>query len=117
MALSTAQLTDLRGDIGDVNDPPAFSDEELQRLYTRAGENYDVAVEYAIRQLVANAAKFHDYTAGQTADQRSQIFDNLMRLLDTWQTNNRAKRGGQMKVVGLRAVPPVRRDKPGDPTE
>lgn len=81
MTLTSDELTDMRGDLGDVGTTPAFSDSELQRLYVRAG-SYDGAVALARRQLLANAAKFVRYSSGATSEARNQIFDQLKKLVD-----------------------------------
>lgn len=78
--LTSDQLTDLRGDIGDTGTPQAFTDTELQRFYTRAG-SYAGAKALARRQLLANAAKFFKYTVGASTEERQQVFDHLKALV------------------------------------
>lgn len=86
--LTDDQCADLRADIGDAGTNQAFSNPELDRLYTRAladDGGYDLAVVYALRQLLADQAKFTDYTAGETSESRSQVFKHLERLLARWE--------------------------------
>ncbi len=84
MALSTDQLTDIQADIGIGSDESVFEDAELNRLYARADSDYSLAVLYAIRQILTNAARFHDYTRGDDADKKSQVFDNLKEIYEVW---------------------------------
>lgn len=109
--LSNDELTDLRGDIGDVNTPPAFEDVELQRLYTRAGEDYNTTVLMALRQIMGNSWKLHNYTQNATTEQRKQIFDNLKSMVAYWEGIVGAGKT-QAKFIGRRGVPPVWKDKP-----
>lgn len=82
MTLDADELTDIRGDIGDTNN--AFSDAELQRLHVRSGGVYPQTVLLAIDQLLANAAKFSDYTQNETQERKSQVFKNLLDMRDIW---------------------------------
>ncbi len=104
--LSSDQISDFRADIGDQLSPYAFTDTELQRLYTRKDENYDRALLLAIDQLLANAAKLYDYTAGYTRMSRDQVFNHLMDLRKLI-----AARANQtVQIVGLRVVPQIKKD-------
>ena len=78
--LSDDQRSDIQADIGIDSDQTVFTDAELDRLYTRASSDYDTAVVYALDQLLADAAKFNDYTAGASSERKSQVFENLMKL-------------------------------------
>jgi hypothetical protein len=99
MALSNDQLSDFRADIGDVNN--AFSDAEIQRLYVRAGENYDEALVLGIDQLVSNAVKFSDYTSGESSDKRSQVFDHLMTLRTLFKSRASLAKP-QVRIAGMK---------------
>jgi hypothetical protein len=111
MATLTAdQLTDIQADLGIGTDESVFTDAELNRLYTRAGDDYAVAVVMAIRQLTMNAAKLNDYTAGQTSESKSQVFKNLKEMLVYWE--EQAQGNTQVRIVGMSYVPPTARDKP-----
>lgn len=75
------QIADFRADLDDKGDPPAFSDAELARLWERAAGDRTGALLLAVRQLLAQSARFHDYTYGQGATQqkRSQVYAQLER--------------------------------------
>ena len=92
MAATTQQRDDLRLDIGDSGS--VFSDDELDRIWDRAvaaaGTSNNHALEaearvYAIRQLMANAAKLVSYKANQSTENQSDIFKHLKDLLKYWQ--------------------------------
>lgn len=106
MALSADQLTDFRADVGD--DGTTFTDDELNRLYTRASSDYTEAVILAFRQLLANANKLHDYRIAQSSESLSQVRKNIKDSLEYWETSVRSA-SQQVRVVAMRAVPP--RDK------
>ena len=90
MALTAAQLTDLQRDIGIGSDEAIFTNDELERLFTRASSDYAMTVAYALRQLLVNAAKRNDYVrytgGGRTAtrESKSQIFAHLRQMYDLW---------------------------------
>lgn len=107
--LTTQQLDDFRADIGDSQG--AFSDAELQRLYERAAVDYNGAVVLALRQLLMNAAKFTDYSAGANSERRSQLFAHLRVMVTEWEQLVTASRN-QIQIVGLKAVPPRSKDEP-----
>jgi len=75
---------DFRADIGDENE--AFSSAEIDHLEVRAIAKYGADVAYegarlmAVNQVVANAAKFSDYTANDSQEKKSQKFANLLKL-------------------------------------
>jgi hypothetical protein len=79
--LTTDQLSDLQADLGITDDESVFADAELNRLFTRAEEDYDLTVIYALRQMWRNAAKFTKYTQNASSEERQQIFDHLGKLL------------------------------------
>jgi hypothetical protein len=120
MALTPEQLIDFRADIGDNNVPPAFSDPELQRLYVRADTNYHKAVLLAFDQLISSAAKFSEYTQNASTEKKQQIFENLRKARADWQANH-VQQGNQVRIVGMRSVPPRDKDVPytenGDPND
>lgn len=111
MSLTADELADLRGDIGD--DGTVFSDAELNRLYTRAGGDYNTTVMLALRQLLASAAKLHDYQVAQSLERRGQVFDHVKALLGYWESQVEAEaQAQQVQIVGLRAVPPREKREP-----
>jgi hypothetical protein len=106
MPLSDTQLSDFRADIGDQSDTPAFTDDEIQRLFERTG-GYNAAIVLAYEQLLANAVKFVNYTAGRTRVQKEQIYQHLERQLERMK-----KKGLAPRQVGLNPVRPRREDVP-----
>jgi hypothetical protein len=111
MALSAEQLADLQGDLGITDDETVFTDAELNRLFTRANENYPGAVFLGYRQLLASAAKFRDYSMGMSSEKRSQIFKHLKDMLEFWR-GEVTNAGGQVLLVGLQGVPTHHKDRP-----
>lgn len=113
MSLTAEELQDFRDDIADVNG--VFSDVEIQRLYTRAGESYNKAVVRAIDQLIANSAKLSDYTQNQSQEKRSQVFDHLLKLRSIWQgraEDDDARLKRTARILGFQEVPADDIDKP-----
>ena len=84
MALTATQLTDFQADIGISSDGGVFTDAELNRLYARAGSDYNLAVLYAIRQILVDAARFDDYSRNETSESKSQVFEHLKELYSLW---------------------------------
>ena len=109
--LTDDQLTDFRADIGDTGTPSAFSDDELQRLYTRAEESYNLAVLMAFRQLLGNTWKFTTYRQNQSSENKSDVFKHLQEMVKHWQVIVKADKP-QLKIVGRRTIPPVNKSKP-----
>lgn len=111
MALSSDQLSDLQADLSIGSGEGVFTDDELERLFVRAGEDYDTTVALALRQLLMSANRFNDYTAGQTSEKLSQVRDHLKDMLAYYE--DRVQRGGnQVAIVGMRRVPPVYKEIP-----
>ena len=110
MALTATQRADMQVDLGITDDQKVFTDAELDRLYERAGGDYDRAVYLARKQLLSNAARFIDYTAGQTRVEKAQVFEHLSRLVDRDAAQLAAK--NQVRIVGMREVPPRDKDTP-----
>ena len=82
--LDSDQLSDIQADLGISDDEAVFTDDELNRLYTRAGSDYDKSMVYAIDQLMMDAAKFNDYKAGSSTESKSQVFDHLKAMRQVW---------------------------------
>lgn len=85
----------------------AFSEDELNALYTDANFNFFLAVSFGFRVLMSNAAKFSDFTAGQSKESKSQIFDHLAAMAEMYQTW--AYAGQQILLTSLIPVPPRER--------
>lgn len=93
----------------------AFSDDELNGLYSDASNNFFLAIAFGFRVLQANAAKFNDYTAGQTKESKDQIFQHLTEMEQMyilW-----AFSGQQVQITGLTPVPPRPRAYPSPPNQ
>jgi len=109
MTLDADQLSDLRADVGD--DGTVFSDAELQRLYTREGEDYNRAVLLALRQIRSNAVKLHDYQIAHSMERRSQVFDHLTTVINDWQQNV-VGAPQQVQFAAMRSTPPRNKAEP-----
>lgn len=109
--LTSAQRADMQGDLGIGADQSVFTNDELDRLYTRAEGSYALAVYYGYRQLLASANKFHDYTRGLTRVARSQMRDNLAASVEFWKEEAR-NTSNQVQIVGARLIPPKNKRKP-----
>jgi hypothetical protein len=109
--LTIDQITDLRNDLGDNKTPPAFSDAELQRLYTRSDDNYSKTMVLGLDQLIMDAAKFSDYTQNETQEKKSQIFDHLLKVRAIWQGRVKDETLAATKTVRMTKLRPVWRSK------
>lgn len=111
--LDADQLADLQGDLGITDDQAVFTDAELHRNFTRAGSDYEKTVVICLRQILAQAAKLHNYRIAQSSHDLQQVYDNVRGLLDYWDEKVRAQAsGGQVRIMGLRGVPPRAKDGP-----
>ena len=113
--LTTNQLSDMQADLGIGDDGAVFSDDELNRLYTRADGDYNSAVYLAWRQLMADASKFFDYTAGETEVKKSQVRAHIGAMVQFWKSEARQV-GNQVRMLGLNEIPPRWKDAPDTPT-
>lgn len=75
-----ATILRLRRKLGDTGTSPAFSDAEIDTLLTEAADVFDAALAEGLWELLAQGAKWHDYTAGTSDVKKSQVFDNLTKL-------------------------------------
>ena len=111
--LTSEQRLDMQADLGIDGREDVFTNDELDRLYTRAGDDYSLAVYYGYRQLLADAAKLHNYSLAQTTLNKSQVFDHIKTMAAFWQNEARSV-GNQLLVAGLRGIPPKWKDAPTD---
>lgn len=113
MALTADELTLLRMEIGDV-DGTTFSDAELQAIYGAAGESWNGTLYRVYRVLTANAAKLHDYTAGESSEKRSQVFNNLLKLRDRYALAEAGEStaSNTVRFASVKRTPPRRKAKP-----
>ena len=109
--LTTTQRADLQADLGISADETVFTNDELDRLYTRADSDYETAVYYGYRQLLADANKLFDYQSGMTRMTKSQVREHLRDALVFWKGEATAA-GGQVRIVGALEIPPRNKDKP-----
>jgi hypothetical protein len=109
MTLSATELARLRRKLGDATGT-VFSDAELNDIYDEADSDFDRTLLISFEEIMYDAAKFNDYTAGQTSERKSQVFDHLQKLV----THLGATRAGkqQVRIVGARVVPPRIKDEP-----
>lgn len=121
MTPTTQQIADLRADIGDETET-AFTDDEITRIWARvaaadnATDQHEAALALMARQLMANAAKFADYTAGDTSEKRQQIFQNLEKLYKMYKPalNAVLNTNRQVARLTIRPKPRQNRQEPGD---
>lgn len=111
MPLTSTQQTDMQADLGITADESVFTDDELDRLYERAGEDYNLAVYYGWRQLMADASKFFDYTAGMTTRKKSQVREHIGAMVEFWKEESRTA-ANQARILGLNQIPPRHKDEP-----
>lgn len=105
MALTPEQLTDIQTDLGITNDQAVFTDAELNRLFDRAGSDYNTSVYLGWRVLLGDAAKFFNYTEGNTKVERAAVFEHIKAMLEFWK-GEATTAANQVAVVGLTPIPP-----------
>lgn len=88
----------------------AFSDTELNLLYTQADQNFALTICYGYRWLMADTSRLNDYVAGQTQEKKSQIFNHLKDMEALWKDWAFADR--QVQFTKLQSVPPRTRAYP-----
>lgn len=115
MALTPAQLTDMYGDLAIGDDESVFTDVQLEQFFQRAGEDYNLAVYYGWRQILASSAKWVDYAVAQTKVSRSQAFDHIKAMVGFWADESRTN-ANQLAIVGMNPVPTVHKARPMDDT-
>lgn len=115
MALTAEQLIDMQADLAIGDDETVFTDEELERLFERAGDDYSLAVYYGWRQILSGAAAWIDYKVAQTSVSRSQAFDHIKAMVAFWAAESRTT-ANQVQIVGANPVPTVFKPRPMDDT-
>lgn len=116
MTLSATQLANMQADLAISDDESVFTDDELEALFQRASEDYNLAVYYAWRQVLAGSARWVDYQVAQTKVSRSQAFDHIKEMVAFWGAESRTA-ANQVLVVGMRPVPTPWKPVPADETE
>lgn len=84
MALTADGLARLRRLIGDTGAEPAFSEGELDTIYTDNGEDLARAIVECLDVLLADAAKRVSYRQGQSFQDDNKLFEHLLRLRALW---------------------------------
>ena len=83
MSITAQQLSDLQEDSAIGTDESVFTDDQIERIWDRvAGADtetlqHEAALALIFRQLLADASKLHDYKAGASSEELSQIYDHL----------------------------------------
>lgn len=112
-ALATSSDYSLTGNVLTLNYEPendgmlsvnytyhAFTDDELNELIDQFGVNG--ACAEAVRWLIADAARLHDYSRGATSESLSQVTKNLQSMLKSYATLGDTEDGvpsADMKVL------------------
>lgn len=85
----------------------AYSNEELQGLIDETG-SVNGAVIACLEELTMETARFYDFTQGETSEKKSQVFKNLMALLDSYRAketaDNEAASKGSGVSIGKRTI-------------
>lgn len=105
---TASELTRLRRKIGDTD--AAITASILEDIWDEAAGDESTAVVLSIQMLLSDAARFNDYTAGQTSEKKQQVYDNLKDLLTYWE--DKAGVTSSIRIVGLRSVPPIWKELP-----
>ena len=104
MAITPEQIMDILIDAGDP-DAVTFTEGDVTRYWDRcSGAQNDVQRHEAVlalmfRTLLSNAAKFRDYTAGETEEKMSQIFKQLKQLYEMYVPSLNAAQGQRRAVA------------------
>ncbi len=88
----------------------AFSDAELDLLYSDAQQNFVLSIAYGYRVLMADTSRLNDYVAGQTQEKKSQVFTHLKEMYDLYL--DWAFAANQVQFTKLKSVPPRTRAYP-----
>lgn len=111
-AITAADRTYIRRMVGDTADLPLWTDADLDAIWedAEAGQNRNRVIVNCLRELLANAAKFNDYTIGQTSEKKQQVFQNLQMMVEHWEKVTQSS--ATYRMVGLAAVPERNKDTP-----
>jgi len=110
--LTNTELASMRRKVADTAET-AWDDDELQAIYTEANGDLNEAIAVCYEELMANAAKFSDYTQNESSEKRKQIFDNLGKMA-TYYRGLSDQNQVSAKIVGIKQRPPRNKRKPGD---
>jgi len=84
MAITDAQRARLRRLIGDTGSTQAFTDAELDTIFSDSGDDLEIAVVECFDVLLADAAKRVTYRQGQSMQDDNKLFEHLLKLRDQW---------------------------------
>lgn len=113
MALTAAQLADFQKDLAIDASQAVFTNDELNRLFERAGDDYNTAVYMAWRQIAAGATRWVDYKVAQTSINLSQARAHIKDMLTFWQGESKTP-ANQVMLLGLNQIPTQHKRLPGD---
>jgi len=109
-ALTTTDRWYVQKMTGIGTDESVFTNDELDDLYTLADGDRESTLRLVLRALLADAAKLHDYRIAQSAESLSQVYKQLSDLIAYYE--GKANASQQVRIVGMRAVPPRDKDEP-----
>lgn len=120
MPLTAQQISDLRADIGDTGTPAVFDEDGLNRLYDRVSgakdeaQRHEATLGLMARQLMTSAAKLHDYAAGQSREDLSQVFEHLRQVYELYRPAVQAalNHAPQLGIATLRPMQNLDREEP-----
>lgn len=113
--LTVAQTLDLLADLAAGALGDVFTQDELQRLYDRAEDDYNLAVYYGWRQIAADSARWVSYKVAQTSVDRGAAFDHIAKMVAFWSGESRTA-ANQVLIVGANPVPTNIKPRPVDDT-
>jgi len=93
----------------------AFSDTDLNLLYSDAQSNFSLAIAKGYDALVGDANKFNNYVAGQTKEDKAQIRDHVKDSSVWWHQWANADR--QFLTATIVPEPPRLRAVPWNPSQ
>ena len=111
MALTTTQRAYVQRNLGITTDETVFTNNELDDIYDETGSDLKATVYSGWLALMANAAKFFNYTAGQSKVERAAVFDHVKAMVEFWKDESRTA-ANQMVMLGLTEVPPRWKNEP-----
>jgi len=121
MTITAQQILDIRDDFPDPDDgSPVFGDSDITRYWERTDDaqddtqHHEAALALMYRNLLGNAAKLRDYSAGATGEKLSQVFDHVRKMYDLYLPSLKAAQGQQRQVAftHIRAIPRQNREYP-----
>jgi hypothetical protein len=110
MALSDADRRYVQYMTGIGITEAVFSNTQLDEWYTEAGDDKDALILIVWYALLADASRLYDYRLAQTAESKSQIYKNIKDQVVLWE--HKSKSTQQVRLVGMRGIPPIDRETP-----